>query len=225
METQTCICIPSEKGMEVYASTQWMDTVQTVISETINMPRNQINVYVSRLGGGFGGKTSRAAQIAGACAIGTYHTNRPVRLIGTMQNNMSFSGLRNPNVNEYEVKFNENGKILHLNHEFIEDYGSSLNEPVSMLTTPFTCHLYDSENYNIVAYKGRTNKAPFTWCRAPGVLEGVAMIENTMEHIAWKLKKDPVEVRIANLPEGSEMKIQLELFVKECGKFWLIFGL
>ncbi|CAG9811454.1 unnamed protein product [Chironomus riparius] len=216
METQTCICIPNEKGMEVYSSTQWMDAVQTVISESINMPRNQINMYVSRLGGGFGGKVSRSTQIGAACAIGAHHTNRPVRLIQTMKDNMSISGLRNPNMNDYEVKFDQNGKILILNHEYIEDFGCSFNEPVTMGATPFTCHLYDSENYNIKAYKGRTNKASFTWCRAPGPLEGVAMIENTMEHIAWKLKKDPVEVRIANLPEGSEMKNQLELFVKEC---------
>lgn len=218
METQTCVCIPREKGLDVYSSTQWMDPVQTVISESLNMPKNQIHTHVSRIGGGFGGKVSRAAQIAAACAIGAFYSNRPVRFIMTMHNNMSISGLRFATANEYEVKVSENGKILHLHNEYIEDYGCSLNEPPSMGATPFQTNCYNNENFNIVAHKAITNKAANTWCRGPGPLEGIAMIENVMENIAWKLKKDPVDVRLANLPEGSEMKHQLELFVKECGK-------
>lgn len=44
------------------------------------------------------------------------------------------------------------------------------------------------------------------------------MIENIMEHIAWKVKKDPVQVRLNNIPGDSEMKKFLPDFVKSVGK-------
>lgn len=44
------------------------------------------------------------------------------------------------------------------------------------------------------------------------------MIENIMEHIAWKVKKDPVQVRLNNISGDSEMKKFLPEFVKSVGK-------
>lgn len=40
METQTCICIPKEDGMDVYSSTQSMDNVQASISAALRKPSN-----------------------------------------------------------------------------------------------------------------------------------------------------------------------------------------
>lgn len=59
-----------------------------------------------------------------------------------------------------------------------------------------------------------------TWCRAPGTVEGIAMIENIMEHIARKVKKDPLEVRLSNIAD-NEMKKFLPDFVKSVGEFRL----
>jgi xanthine dehydrogenase molybdopterin-binding subunit B len=44
------------------------------------------------------------------------------------------------------------------------------------------------------------------------------MIENIMEHIAWKVKKDPVEVRLNNISGDSEMRKLLPEFVKSVGE-------
>lgn len=49
-------------------------------------------------------------------------------------------------------------------------------------------------------------KKPFFTCSVNGLLslgtmDTVAIIESWMEHIAWTLKKDPEEVRLANFSE------------------------
>lgn len=44
------------------------------------------------------------------------------------------------------------------------------------------------------------------------------MIENIMEHIARKVNKDPVDVRMSNIPADSEMKKLLPEFVKSVGE-------
>lgn len=55
---------------------------------------------------------------------------------------------------------------------------------------------------------------------APGTTEGVAIIENIMEHIARQVGKDPLEVRLKNLEAGSELTKIFPEFAKNVGK-WL----
>jgi xanthine dehydrogenase molybdopterin-binding subunit B len=43
------------------------------------------------------------------------------------------------------------------------------------------------------------------------------MIENIMEHIAQTVKKDPLEVRMANIEANSEMKNYLKDFATSTG--------
>jgi xanthine dehydrogenase/oxidase len=63
METQQCICVPSEDGMDIYSSSQWTDTAHIAVSEVLKVPQNNLNFYVRRIGGAFGGKISRHAQV------------------------------------------------------------------------------------------------------------------------------------------------------------------
>jgi xanthine dehydrogenase molybdopterin-binding subunit B len=37
MEPFTCICIPTDQGLDVHCSTQWMDVTQIAISEALNI--------------------------------------------------------------------------------------------------------------------------------------------------------------------------------------------
>lgn len=60
-------------------------------------------VKVRRVGGAFGGKISRNAQAATACALVAKKLNVPCRFILPMQTNMSMIGKRLPSQCEYEV--------------------------------------------------------------------------------------------------------------------------
>ena len=63
METQQCVCVPSEDGMDVYSSSQWIDTAQIAVSQCLKVPQHRLNFYVRRVGGAFGGKITRHAQV------------------------------------------------------------------------------------------------------------------------------------------------------------------
>ena len=42
METQTCFCIPTEDGMDVFSATQHMDHIQITLADVLNIPSNQL---------------------------------------------------------------------------------------------------------------------------------------------------------------------------------------
>ena len=44
METQSCVCVPVEDGMDVYPATQWMDLAQRAICQALNVPENRCSV-------------------------------------------------------------------------------------------------------------------------------------------------------------------------------------
>jgi xanthine dehydrogenase/oxidase len=41
METQTCMCVPVEDGMDVYPSTQAMNLTNIAIAKVLNIPENR----------------------------------------------------------------------------------------------------------------------------------------------------------------------------------------
>ncbi|XP_077297593.1 uncharacterized protein LOC143919252 [Arctopsyche grandis] len=210
METQICLCVPIEDGMDVFSATQWMDLINIAVAEALDVSVNSINIKVRRLGGGYGSKINRCSMIATACAVAAKVLNRPVRFVMPLKTNMMAVGKRNPCSNDYEVGVDDDGKIQYLTNVFYEDNGCSNNDNVvEGLAEPFF-NCYDYSSWSVEGYGVLTDTASNTPCRAPGTTEGVAAIENIMEHIAVETGKDPVAVRLVNMSEGNKIKTLIE---------------
>nr|XP_050853429.1 uncharacterized protein LOC127065310 isoform X1 [Vespula vulgaris] len=216
METQSCVCIPTEDGMDVYPASQWMDLIQVSIAECLGIKNNSINVNVRRLGGAYGAKISRSAQIACACALASHKLNRPARFILSIESNMISVGKRYSTKQEYEVGVNNNGRIQYLNSTHWGNAGCSFNE----LHAPVVLHhmgsCYDPSRWSCDGFEVKTDLPSNTYCRAPGSTEGISMIENIMEHIAAKVNKDPLEVKLINM--NPEDKGVLEPLIEDLKK-------
>ncbi|XP_001864335.2 xanthine dehydrogenase [Culex quinquefasciatus] len=214
METQSCVCVPIEDGLDVYSSTQWIDMVQVAIARMLVIPENSVNIAVRRLGGSFGGKAARSTMIACACALAAHLSRRPVRLVMTLESNMAAIGKRYGLKSDYVVKASREGKIVQLNNKYYHDAGSSFNESPFWIQNSYA-NCYESDCWKIDAFEVRTDRASNTWCRAPGQTEAIAMIETIMEHVAHGSGMDPVDVRMNNIPEKSKMREILPMFRKE----------
>jgi xanthine dehydrogenase/oxidase len=64
---------------------------------------SSINIKVRRLGGGYGGKIRYSALISTACALAAHKLHRPVRLVMSLETNMSAIGKRCSAAFDYEV--------------------------------------------------------------------------------------------------------------------------
>ncbi|XP_053674936.1 aldehyde oxidase 3-like [Anopheles nili] len=212
METQQCVCVPIDDGMDVYSSTQWVDICQIAIARALCIPENSLNFRIRRLGGAFGSKISRASQIASACAIAAHFSQRPVRLIMTLEDNMAAIGKRSACASRYEIEVDERGRVQRLLNRFYQDSGCSLNEPVEKVTFLFYRNCYDTSRWKVLGHSVLTESASSTYCRGPGTNEGISMAENLMEHIAHRLKLDPLAVRMQNLAEDSKIRELLPIF-------------
>ncbi|XP_025155411.1 xanthine dehydrogenase/oxidase isoform X3 [Harpegnathos saltator] len=216
METQSCVCIPVEDGMDIYPATQWIDLIQVSIAQCLDVKNNSINISVKRIGGGYGAKISRNMQVACACALVCHKLNRPARFVLSIESNIMSAGKRCASRQEYEVGVDDNGVIQYLNSNSWSNSGCSFNEPHSFLVVHHMESCYTSDTWTCNGYDTRTDLPSNTFCRAPGSTEAMAMIEHIMEHIARVTKKDPVQVRLLNMQ--SEHKSVLETMIKDLTK-------
>lgn len=219
METQTTICLPTESGgLDVYASTYWMDYVQMAITNCLKIPENAINIVVRRLGGSYGCKMSRSAMVACAAALGCHLTRRPVRFVMTLESNMNVIGKRFSLHSEYNIQVDSaSGKILNFVNDVTVDGGCSNNDSALILFDNAIGNVYDNSLWSVTAKTVLTDIPTQTLCRAPGTLEATALAENTMEHIAFATGLDPLSVRLANIPTGSPILTMFDSFLVQCG--------
>ncbi|XP_034185073.2 uncharacterized protein LOC117606576 isoform X1 [Osmia lignaria lignaria] len=208
MEPQTCVCIPIEDGIDVFPASQWVDLTQTSIAECLDVKNNSLNINVRRLGGAYGAKISRATQISCACALVCYKLNRPARFVMSIESNMMSIGKRIDTRQEYEIGVDDNGRIQYLESNFWANSGCNFNEMHAGAIAEHVKSCYDSSTWTYNGYEAKTDLPSNTYCRAPSSTEGVAIIENSMEHIAKILGKDPLQVKLANMNEDHKKILQ-----------------
>lgn len=76
---------------------------QMVVAEALGLPAHKVVARTKRLGGGFGGKETRAIPLSVAAALPAWKLRRPVRLIQDRDEDMHTSGHRHAFIGKYKV--------------------------------------------------------------------------------------------------------------------------
>jgi len=133
METQSCVAVPGEGGrIVVHPSTQSPDSVQSAIRRVLGLPMNKIGVEIARVGGGYGGKTTRTPYVAAATAVAAWKHRRPVKLAMRRENDSAMIGHRHPLLGEYAVAIGtgadnpeHRGRLMGMKTDFWIDGGNT----------------------------------------------------------------------------------------------------
>jgi xanthine dehydrogenase large subunit len=189
IETQGAYAIPTEAGgLKIYSSTQGPTAVQRCVARVTAIPMNLIEVDVTRLGGGFGGKEDQANAWAALCAVGAQLTKRPVKYALHRMEDMRMTGKRHPYSADYKIGVNKDLKIVAYEVTFYQNAGAACDLSLPVLErTLFHCtNSYFIPNVSATAYSCRTNLPPNTAFRGFGGPQGMFVIESAIAHAADK---------------------------------------
>ena len=207
LEGQVSLAIPEEQDrMLVYTSSQHPSEVQKLIAEVLDIKLHKVVVDMRRMGGGFGGKETQAAQWACLAALLASRNQVAVKLRLPRMQDMQATGKRHPFENRYEVGFDKLGVIQATHVEINGNCGHSpdLSDAIvdrAMFHCDNTYYLGDSY---IEGHRCRTNQVSHTAYRGFGGPQGMIVAEAMLDAIARKLGEDPLTVRLRNLYDDQQ---------------------
>ena len=201
LEGMIAYAVPKEDGtMLVYSSTQHPGEVQHQVAHALDIPANDVAVECRRMGGAFGGKESQPGLFACIAALLAKRTGRPVKLRMDRDDDMLITGKRHDFVTEYEVGFDDDGRILGVDFVLAGrcGYSADLSGSINDRAMLHSDNCYFLENVSILSFRCKTNTVSNTAFRGFGGPQGMVGIEQVIDDIARHLGKDPLEIRRAN---------------------------
>jgi xanthine dehydrogenase large subunit len=209
LEGQVSLAIPGEDGdMLIHTSTQHPSELQHLVAGMLKVPVSAITVEVRRMGGAFGGKETQAAQWAAIAALGARVTGRPCKIRLDRDDDMCLTGKRHDFLSDYEVGFDNEGRIQALETVMASrcGYSADLSAAINDRAMFHADNAYYLPTATITTKRMKTNTVSNTAFRGFGGPQGMMVAERAIDEIAWALKLDPLDVRKRNLyGEGRDV--------------------
>lgn len=213
IEPEAGISYLDEQGiMNVIVSTQNPHYDRNEIAVMLGWPMNRVRVKQATTGGGFGGKLDISVQLH--CALMTYHTKRPVKMVRSRQESTMVSSKRHPITMTCKTGATKDGKLVAVDVTMTCDAGAySSYAPAVIGRAPV--HIvgpYDCPNVRLDAVFAYTNNPMCGAFRGFGVPQAAVCHEGQMNALAKALNMSPLDIRTINahrvgskIPTGQEL--------------------
>ncbi|MFM9844248.1 MAG: xanthine dehydrogenase molybdopterin binding subunit [Dongiaceae bacterium] len=209
LEGQVALAVPQEAGgMLVYSSTQHPSEVQHCVAKMLAVPDAAVVCECRRMGGGFGGKESQAAQWAALAALAARMTGRAAKMRLDRDDDMIMTGKRHDFRVDYNAGFETDGTLRAVEVNFLSRCGISadLSLGVNDRTMFHADNAYFYPAVRIHSRRLKTNTVSNTAFRGFGGPQGMLFAERMMDAIAIRLGLDPLDVRKRNFyAEGRDI--------------------
>lgn len=209
METYRSFSYLDHTGrLVVISSTQIPFHVKRHLSRALQIPSNRIRVIKPRIGGGFGGKQTAAAEIFSA--IVTLKTRKPAMIIYDRKETFESTTSRHAMRIKVRMGADKEGYIRAIDINCLADTGAYGEHASTVfgLVADKTLPLYNKAKAvrftGNVVYTNRPSGGAF---RGYGATQGTFAVESTVNKLAEKLNVDPVEIRMKNLIRQGETPI------------------
>ncbi len=200
----TTVMIDGEGRVQVWSSHKTPYAALTQLSNLLGLPREQILVHISHLGGDFGGKGSLMdTPVAYYLAK---QTGRPVKLVMSYTEELYAANPRNPGRITYKTGVKNDGTLTAMQVRCVWNTGAyQAFLPLGYVPGGMmSCSLYRVPNAHIDNIGVYTNCTPRGHSRAPGFSQVTFALESHLTMIAQELGIDPVEFRLKNVIEDGE---------------------
>ncbi len=195
MELLSTIAEWSGDKLTLHDKTQWVPNTQMHVAIVFGIPEEDVHVICPFIGGAFG-SSLRPWSHPVVAAMAARMVRRPVKLVVTRKQMFSSHGHRPYTVQRVALGATRKGQLTAIVHEGTAQ--TSLYEENTENLVNATRMLYASPNcitkYRLV----RGNVQTPLYMRAPGECSGVFALDSALDELAYKLKIDPLEIRIRN---------------------------
>lgn len=207
IEAQGAYAEPLENGtIKITSSTQGPTAVQATTARVLGLAMHKIEVDVTRLGGGFGGKEDQATPWAVMAALATYHLNQSVKLILNRHDDLRMTGKRHPYESSYKIGLSKDLKILAYEAEFLQNSGAAadLSPAIAERTLFHATNSYFVPNVTTKVLSCKTNLPPNTAFRGFGGPQGMFVIESAIAKAASEIGVTSRAIQEANLLDEND---------------------
>jgi xanthine dehydrogenase large subunit len=201
LEGQVAMAMPEEgSGMIVYSSTQHPTEVQHCVAKMLSVADAFVTCECRRMGGGFGGKESQAAQWAALAALAAHVTGRPAKCRLDRDDDMIMTGKRHDMRIDYRAAHDRTGRLTAVDASLLSrcGYSADLSLGVNDRAMFHADNAYYYPCLRIRSRRLRTNTVSNTAFRGFGGPQGMMLAERMMDQIAHRLGLDPLDVRKRN---------------------------
>ncbi|SFM87299.1 xanthine dehydrogenase, molybdenum binding subunit apoprotein [Chitinophaga sp. YR627] len=202
MEPHATVAVwDSTDKLTLYDATQGVGMTSAIAAYFLGLQSENVRVVAPYVGGGFGSKGLWLHTLL--VAIAAKAVGRPVKLALTRQMMQTNVGHRAATIQHVALGADTAGKLGAVRHH---------TDTYNNLTTFFepsgkqSLVLYQAPVREVTYNVTTLNRGTPTFMRAPGETPGTFALESAMDEMAYELKMDPVEFRIANHTAKDPMK-------------------
>jgi xanthine dehydrogenase YagR molybdenum-binding subunit len=195
MEMHGLIAAWDGDHVTLYDSTQGVVGHKHTMANWLGVPQDNVRVISRFIGSGFGSKLF-AWPHSGLAAVAARKLGRPVKLSVDRRGMFAAVGHRPRTQQRIRLGATPDGKLVAIRHDYLNH--TSINEDRAERCAEQTPFLYSCANLETSSALVRRNVGAPAPMRGPGAVPGIFALESAMDELAWKLKMDPLELRLKN---------------------------
>ncbi len=212
LETHGCVCEWDGDKLTSWASTQAVHGTREGFAKALEIPQANVRVIMEYMGGGFGSKFGPDVQGI-VCAKLSRQANAPVKLMLDRKEEQLASGNRPSAYAKIRAGVAADGMLTAFD---AETWGTGGAGRGAGFPVPY---IYQFPNRRRVHKDVYINAGPQRAMRAPGHPQGCFITELLMDELADRIRMDPLEFRLKNLPPQAPNAMWGEYFPRAAQRF------
>jgi xanthine dehydrogenase YagR molybdenum-binding subunit len=213
LETHGGICEWNGDQLTCWVSTQAVHGTREGTARALNIPQTNVRVITDYMGGGFGSKLGGDAQVVIAARLAKL-ASAPVKLMLDRKEEHLVTGNRPSAIAKIRAGADAQGKLTAIDAQTSGTGGAGQG---SFFPTPYLVYVFPVRRQRHTdAY---TNAGPQRAFRAPGHPQSCFITEIVMDELADRLRMDPLEFRLRNVPPEAENAQWAKYFKMGAEKF------
>ncbi len=208
MEPQNCFAHVRDDGADIIAPTQMPSGASRAVAEVTGLPRENIRVEMSMVGGGFGRRLTND-YVAEAAMI-SQRIKGPVKLQWSREDDLQHDFYRPSGLHEMSAALNAGGRITAWAQR-LASAGKYYRRPDVKPEEQYAAELYVDdfpagivENLRLEWFEMRSGVPRGSW-RAPAHTANAFAVQSFLDEIAHASGRDPLQLRLELYGESREL--------------------